>query len=842
MNSIRYKKSDNLHIPPNKFENLAENGSNVATTTTTNVTTSTGLTPSSTLPIPSSQLVSYIFPDIRALYYLNLHLFSNLCFCETEVPGFEIYIVEQWVADRKLSSLITSYTGNSQDVIKAVQVLLPSDPELWPGSLKLYYEELLQFSQPKVTSRGALFVTNLFSVPSVLNLLHVECGDLRAIWDDFKANFDLKKLHCGGRSALLLNAPSTAAEEKFSQLYKIPIDNPNFNNSNCSQLTSDISDTHFGSKQSYKPYSVVELVTLVQISLSYFHLFKNNDPKDGILCNDTKRAIDDWWNQYGKLYLGMEKPRNESTMGPTTVSAIISLVLSCYCKLVVTDCISSKDPFDEDDFYIGIHNFQKKYGLAKNNSITYLDHQTIEKLCEISAKTSNSDIFKFKKVVSTTVQDLRGKGNRAKFTNEILTTDIDNLVKHINDGALGILWKGSGKRSRNSCRIKAYGEGIVNLKFENGNPTKILEKQDQKILQRKLQESERKQQQQRKLSEKMESDNHNNNHSSNNNGNSNNVLYSETDEDESEEYDDLSLGGKQNKASISSVSASSMYCNYNKTKYQQNYDTNRIYRGEYHRRNSIPFISDGTKNPREDIFNYPHNVTENELYRCSSMSKIQDVVEQWKLPFDPSLIRMARDLLKIKNQLEINQEEESGGLYIPVENSTEYFEQNEEIQFIEVKKKLQENYQKYAHNAKIFRARHEDVENRKELVLSKMHELDSLSSKLKYNIRVLDRRIRDVEDSIRQFDSKLKSVKDSFSSKCICPSLVSDPITNKTEFENYVKHFMDEERARYQCMVIKCLHRLKVKEFENTINVWVSWIFNKVLHRNHSIIEDKKVI
>ncbi|CAI4292273.1 AKR_collapsed_G0005710.mRNA.1.CDS.1 [Saccharomyces cerevisiae] len=78
---------------------------------------------------------------------------------------------------------------------------------------------------------------------------------------------------------------------------------------------------------------VVEMVTLIQISLSYFNLLSKNYQTDGLLCEDTKRARDEWWETYGKLYLGTEKPRNECTLGPTTVAGLISLILCCYFQV-----------------------------------------------------------------------------------------------------------------------------------------------------------------------------------------------------------------------------------------------------------------------------------------------------------------------------------------------------------------------------------------------------------------------------------------------------------------------------------------------------------------------------
>ena len=159
-------------------------------------------------PLPQDSecplLTSFVFPDLRALYTLKLHEIPSLAFCEVTLFGFEVYMVEQWVLERKHSTIITSYTGNTQDIVHAVKFALPESPQFWPLQFRKYYDELIQFSAPKLTEDGTLFVSTSSQIPSALNLLHLECGDLRKIWDVFKVNVDLKRLHCGGRSALLL--------------------------------------------------------------------------------------------------------------------------------------------------------------------------------------------------------------------------------------------------------------------------------------------------------------------------------------------------------------------------------------------------------------------------------------------------------------------------------------------------------------------------------------------------------------------------------------------------------------------------------------------------------------
>ncbi|CAI4701503.1 ANE_G0040440.mRNA.1.CDS.1 [Saccharomyces cerevisiae] len=119
--------------------------------------------------------------------------------------GFEICGAME--ACRNLSKLITSLQETPGD-------------DIGNGRFPEGYEINGICAAKNLHQRG-LFITNLSGVSLAWRLLHVEFGNLRTIWKDFEVNFDLKNLHCGGRSANLL-CPPTMASLKFSQLFKIP--------------------------------------------------------------------------------------------------------------------------------------------------------------------------------------------------------------------------------------------------------------------------------------------------------------------------------------------------------------------------------------------------------------------------------------------------------------------------------------------------------------------------------------------------------------------------------------------------------------------------------------------
>ncbi|CAI4048086.1 hypothetical protein SKDZ_13G1810 [Saccharomyces kudriavzevii ZP591] len=742
-------------------------------------------------------LDSFIFPDSRALFLLDLANYADLTYEEITIHGFEIYIVEQWVACRNLSTLITSYTGNSQDTISGVRVVLPKETGMWPGRFKQYFEELMEFARPKFTPKGTLFITNLSGVSFGLTLLHVECGDLRTIWKDFEVNFDLKNLHCGGRSANLLCPPTMASLDKFSQLFKIPTNtfiaqHPQMIQQQQPRLSAEEYKS-FGSPKNGDVDNrspVVEMVTLIQISLSYFNFLYKNYQTDGLLCEDTKRAIDEWWEAYGKLYLGTEKPKNECTLGPTTVAGLISLILCCYFKLMIENCISSKDPFDEVGFFQGVFNFQKKHGLNKRKSRAYLDPRTLEKLFEVTAKVSSKDIFKLKKMVTSTVQDIIGKGNPINLSHKILTTDLDALIHNIHGGSVGLLWKGKG-HARKSCS-DISNEEFLKFNYQKGDPNRQIRERDlllEKVRLEKIAYA------QKHASKKMSSSSFN-----------------------------TSESIEETNAMPSSATVSSMFPNYDNTKYAYNFGINKLYQGEYYRRNSFPYCKDWTHDTiYEDLSKLKEKSSR--LYRCNSFSAVQNIVEKWDLPFDPSVVRIARDLLRMKYHIQAQQHiQEMDEHYIgKLEKEgtvAQYYK------FTERYKKLQELYKKYSDSAKTFEGKFEDIDNKQQLLLHEMQELNSLSSRLKYDMRILEVRVRDIESSVAQFDSKLIGLKCSLQGQGkagICSA--TDPKSDKDQYDKCVNDLMTISNPSYEALCLKMLSRRYFKDLKDDTMEWFRWLF-----------------
>lgn len=358
-------------------------------------------------------------------YLVDLDLASS---SKIEVKGYEIYLVEQWILERRLGTIITSFTGNNNHTLQAIKLTIAKDENYWPVKLKKYLNELIKFHHAKLKafhSEGYLFVTNLSSFYSDTNLNIRQINPIYSVDDyipfpvnyrQFEANFNLKRLNCGGRSALLFSDPPKASEDKFFSMYKVHEGIPIV-------------------------YAIKELVMLVQIALYYFDAI-NPTYCDGILCNKTQDAIDKWWLTIGGKFFG-SVPK-DGILGPKTVAAILSVLIACKLRLNLITSDSSKDPFDIITFKLSIYHFQKNTCKFKNQS-WLLDVATFNKLIAITDEKLNYDnLLKFKKAVNKTVNDISRRSNRVNNIN-IETLNIDELKLNAHGKRLDYLFLGKGR-------------------------------------------------------------------------------------------------------------------------------------------------------------------------------------------------------------------------------------------------------------------------------------------------------------------------------------------------------------------------------------------------------------
>ncbi|CAI5758687.1 unnamed protein product [Candida verbasci] len=345
-----------------------------------------------------NDFITYVIPDFNAVKYFQKEFVQSNEFHiieESEVTGFEIYLVEQWMINRNISCVISAYTGNENSKISVVKFTIIKKPSKhYPLRFQEYLNEIIQnhskikkmeTSRPpsmstsransnnetitlaKLSSKAptrresttndsneVCFVTNLTSLPSNLNLIPIPGGDVRAIEKYFIINSNLKRLQCTGRSmSLISDKLSDASEDKFRQMYRI-----------------------YNTKIPVK-FAIRELINIIQTSLFYFDLL---DAKycNGLLCAKTEEAIMNWWNLIGLPHYNIKPNFKNGALPSITVAAIISLILSVRLRIIIvggTDV--PKDPFDFENFMISIGQFQRQFKFEKTRK---LDMETLNKL------------------------------------------------------------------------------------------------------------------------------------------------------------------------------------------------------------------------------------------------------------------------------------------------------------------------------------------------------------------------------------------------------------------------------------------------------------------------------
>lgn len=315
------------------------------------------------------ELVTYIFPDFNAIKHFQRDFISSNEFHlieESISSGFDVYLVEQWVLNRKMGTIISTYTGNTEMEVPVIKFTVLKKPvKLYPLRFQEYINELM-LNHAKVKKmvtdvhipEELLFVTNSAALPSNINLIPIPNGDMWSLENDFIVNSNLKKLQCSGRSlSLFTNKVSGANEDKFRYVYKIFNDNVPVK------------------------FAIKELVNLIQICLFYFDLLEAKYC-DGLLCNKTEESIIEWWNLIGLPHYNVKPNPKNGILPSRTVAAIISLIISVKLRLqIIGGCDVPKDPFDFENFMISIGQFQKQYKIDKRRK---LDLQTLSRLFAIT--------------------------------------------------------------------------------------------------------------------------------------------------------------------------------------------------------------------------------------------------------------------------------------------------------------------------------------------------------------------------------------------------------------------------------------------------------------------------
>ncbi|EJT73276.1 hypothetical protein GGTG_10122 [Gaeumannomyces tritici R3-111a-1] len=384
-----------------------------------------------------------VFPDPVAFRYLEEEPAVSVVERRAVLTGYELYLVEQWACSRRSPTLvIVTYTGDPKHSVVVGVMSIPADERDWSPRLRMYFRAIHDYhARPKETSLGELMVTNLSSFPSALTVIPVPDGDIRKHREVFIVNEDLKRMGCSGRSGMTLSDPTAATQAKFLQLYKTSDRIPFFQ-------------------------AVLELVKLCQAALFIFGKIEQ-EYVDGLLCDVTETAVNNWWTEIGSEYFNIEP--SDGILGPTTVAALLGTLMGARKRLSWYGAPVGKDVFDIESTKRGINYFQKSFKLERTRR---LDRQTLLKLHSVTAKAATGEGgWGVQRAVKSTVAEIGGKrgemvigmvsGGRDKGNMaDIETLDLDRFISLTHGERAKWLWHGKPKRPTQDHADRDMGNGL----------------------------------------------------------------------------------------------------------------------------------------------------------------------------------------------------------------------------------------------------------------------------------------------------------------------------------------------------------------------------------------------
>jgi hypothetical protein len=210
-----------------------------------------------------------------ALQDPNMNVIEGICILQK----YQIYVVEQWLTDRKrFSKTVVVYTGDVQHEIKVCVIDIEYDSlTSFSKEVEIVFARLQEDKcRAMETPLGRILVTDLRRFSPAYNLIHIPDGDYDAHVPDIVIAINLRRLGCSGRSQLALKYP-TAAKAKFLQTYKI--------DSTISFETA-----------------VLEFVSIIQSILVLFG-FLPRIFNDGLLCDTTLSAM----KKFREIHINFEQ-------------------------------------------------------------------------------------------------------------------------------------------------------------------------------------------------------------------------------------------------------------------------------------------------------------------------------------------------------------------------------------------------------------------------------------------------------------------------------------------------------------------------------------------------------
>lgn len=387
---------------------------------------------------PRQGYQQFVFSDPVAFRYLEEDPATVVLDRRQRLQGYEIYVVEQWACSRiHPTFIISTYTGDSTHFILVGVLSVPKDETIWSSRLTVYFKAMSEYhARKKETPLGVLMVTNLSGFPSSLTVIPVPDGDIRKHRKDFIVNENLKRLSCAGRAGLNLQNPQPSTIAKFHHLYRTSESVPLYT-------------------------SVMELVKICQVSLS---LYDKLTPAyaDGLLCDVTEKSIIDWWSDIGTYIYNIEP--NDGILGPSTLSALVGLLMGAFNRMKAFGAPVGKDVFDVASTKRAIGYFQKSQRMEQTRR---LDRQTLLKLHKVTAKTASGEGWTVPKAVKSTVAELSGKGGEMVMgivggrdkagIAEVETLDVERFAQLVTGTKARWLWQGKAARSNDADTFGPFG-------------------------------------------------------------------------------------------------------------------------------------------------------------------------------------------------------------------------------------------------------------------------------------------------------------------------------------------------------------------------------------------------
>jgi hypothetical protein len=173
---------------------------------------------------------------------------------------------------------------------------------------------------------------------------------------------------------------------------------------------------------------------------------------DGLLCDVTERAVNDWWTDIGTYFYNAEP--NDGILGPTTVAALLGLLIGAHNRLKAFGCPVGKDALDTVSMKRAIGHFQKG---QKTERSRRLDRETLDRLHRATAKNAAGEGWTVPKSVKSTVAELSGKGGEMMMgivggrdkagISEAETMDIERFAQLVTGPKMKWLWQGKPIKS-----------------------------------------------------------------------------------------------------------------------------------------------------------------------------------------------------------------------------------------------------------------------------------------------------------------------------------------------------------------------------------------------------------